>query len=165
MPEKIAVVNQTLPNGMARVVTDRRSGCGGCSPSKGCHSCLAAADKAEFEVRNPAGARNGDVVVIHQSTGALYTGAVLLYLLPIATMLIGALVGSTSANQSVVPIAGGIAGLVAGFLAVVLLSRHRRFRSWIVPRIVKIRHRGSPAPPVAKRPGHTPLSQGACCGR
>jgi sigma-E factor negative regulatory protein RseC len=154
---------------MAQVLTNRQSACGGCQADHGCRSCLATNDKAVFTVQNPAGALPGDLVVIQQSADAFYTGAVLLYLLPVVTMVAGALIGSQMAGTAAGDgtaraIIGGLLGLVGGFGLTLLLSRHRRFRNWIVPRITRIHRRRENAIAPAPPPTAPVVPRPSCCG-
>ena len=83
MAEHIGKVIQTEPGKYARVVTNRMGACGGCqSTPHGCQSCQMGT-RMESRVANPIGAVPGDLVKVHMSTTGLFTGAAMLYLLPI----------------------------------------------------------------------------------
>ena len=61
MAEHIGIVLEVDTEGYARVVSDRKSACGGCQPSgSGCHSCLANS-KMVSKVINPSSAGAGDI--------------------------------------------------------------------------------------------------------
>lgn len=47
----------------------------------------------ESRVANPVGARPGDLVELHLASGNFYTGAAILYLLPVVGVLLGAFLG------------------------------------------------------------------------
>jgi sigma-E factor negative regulatory protein RseC len=120
----------------AWVQTERRSSCGSCSARKGCGTGALAglfgARVHEVEVHNPVGAQPGDDVVVGISESLLVRGSAMLYLLPLLTLVGGALLAEGLAAQlelasSDLPaILGGAAGLAAGFLW--LRSRNRRWR-------------------------------------
>jgi len=83
MAEQIGIVIKNESDRYVQVVTDRRGACGGCqSTPHGCRSCLASA-KMESRVDNPLGAELGDLVKVHLSSSGHFTGAAILYLLPI----------------------------------------------------------------------------------
>ena len=143
MAEHIGIVIKKESNRYAQVVTDRKGACGGCeSTPHGCHSCLANG-KMESRVANPVGAEPGDVVKIRLSSGNLYTGAAVLYLLPILGLVLGAFTGvwaSTAYDLTEIfgSMAGAAAGLGIGLAAVIVLDRSPRFRSRIMPTITAV---------------------------
>lgn len=118
----------------AWVRTERRSSCGSCSARKGCGTgALAGVFSArahEVEVLNPIGAAPGDEVIVGISESMLVRGSAAVYLLPLLTLMAGALLAEGMAPQlglagSDAPaILGGAVGLAAGFLW--LYRRHRR---------------------------------------
>ena len=160
MGERIGIVVNNESNGMARVLTDRNSACGGChsGPSK-CHGCLTASTKLESEVINPIHARVGDVVRISIPPATLFKGAALMYLLPIASLILGAVGGLWSGGLwgwgSGASVVGGMAGLVLGFWAVARIGRSRRLRLQMTPTITAI---------VTSSDRSTTLLHGSCCG-
>jgi sigma-E factor negative regulatory protein RseC len=120
MAERIGLVIHTFDNNTAEVVTDRRNACGGCEHSKGCRSCLTSA-KMLSTVQNEVGARPGDVVVIHLTEAALWTGAFLLYIIPILWLITGAFFGASFGktwfgDESAAALIFGLLGLALGFL-------------------------------------------------
>ncbi len=114
----------------AWVVTERRSSCGSCSAQKGCGTGavagLFAAKPHEVKVHNPVGARPGDTVVIGISESLLLRGSVAVYLVPLLTMLAGGIVASQwgGGGGDALAAAGGLAGLVAGFVWLGWRNRH-----------------------------------------
>lgn len=138
MAEQIGIVVDNETNGLARVLTDRKGACGGChsGPSK-CRGCLTTSAKLESHVANPINAGIGDVVRITIDQRELFRGAALMYLLPIATLIVGAAGGFwwMSDTGSVL---GGLAGLGFGFGAVTRLGRSRRLSSRMTPQITAI---------------------------
>jgi sigma-E factor negative regulatory protein RseC len=163
MVEQIGIVIRTEPGSWATVQTDRKSACGGChsGPGGGCHGCLAGA-KFISRVSNPGGAKPGDVVQIAMRSEDLFKGAVLLYVLPIVTLLIGAFTGNWAAGLIGWPqVAGSILGAFTGVgIAVFLLIRIDRSnwtRKRLTPTVLGVLASGKPAAPSAEV-GH------ACCG-
>jgi sigma-E factor negative regulatory protein RseC len=110
----------------AWVQTERRSSCGSCSARKGCGTGALAglfgARLHEVEVHNPIGARPGDEVIVGISESLLVRGSLALYLLPLLSLVAGALLGEGLAPQlglrggEAPAILGGVAGLAGGLL-------------------------------------------------
>ena len=160
MAERIGIVLQDEMNGWARVVTDRKGGCGGChSSAGGCRTCLTDS-RVESRVINPINARSGDLVKISLPAASVYQGAALFYLLPIAGLILGAFGGlwiggwlgwGTSSGG----IAGALAGLAASVWAVVHLGRSPGLSRKLTPAITAV-VQSSGAPQERRHAG--------CCG-
>jgi len=122
MAGQIGVVTGIDPDGWTRVLTDRRGACGGCHSGNGggCRSCLAGA-KFESRVPNPMGAKQGDLVKVCMDSKNFFKGAALLYLLPVAALMVGALAGVWLAGQiGWQETTGGVLGAIAGLGIAVL---------------------------------------------
>ena len=159
MAEHIGIVIKTESGDYAQVVTDRKGACGGCqSTSAGCRSCLASA-KLESRVANPVSAKTGDLVKVHLSSSNLFTGAAILYLLPVLGLLLGAFTGVwASATFGLAEISGSIGGAIAGlgigYAAVIVLDRSPSIRRRIMPTITTI---------VTPRVGIPDVKKASCC--
>jgi len=144
MADKIGMVLQTEPGGWALVSTDRKGACSGCeSHPSACAVCLAGAQKMESRVANPIGARVGDMVKVHLASENIFTGAAILYLVPILSLLIGAFTGAWAAHFfGLQAVSGGLLGtligLIAGFGAVIGVDRSAVMRRRITPTITTI---------------------------
>jgi sigma-E factor negative regulatory protein RseC len=166
MAEQIGIIVENEANGLARVLTDRKGACGGChsGPSK-CHGCLSASGKIESHVLNAIDAGVGDVVQISISPKKLFQGAALLYLVPIATLITGAVTGLWWGGNmgwgDGASVLGGLGGLVLGFWAVARLGRSRKFSSRMTPVITAVvtpsEHSNQPAAHPVK-----PLQESCC---
>jgi len=160
MAEQIGIIQGIEVNGMARVLTDRQGACSGCHSGAGkCRSCLTTSGKLESEVINSIDAGVGDVVKITISQANLFKGAVIMYLLPIATLILGAVgglwLGGTSGWGDSGSVLGGLAGLVFGFWAVTRLGRSRRLSRQMTPTITAI---------VTASDNHMKKLHPSCCG-
>lgn len=113
----------------------RRTGCGRCDEPGGCGNGTLARIAREKTGRVRALNRDGlvlavgDHVVVGIPEDAMLRGAMLVYALPVACLLAGAVAGSlvagtvgTSLNAELASLAGAAAGLVAGFAGVRFLS-------------------------------------------
>jgi sigma-E factor negative regulatory protein RseC len=160
MAEQIGIIVENEANGLARVLTDRKGACGGChsGPSK-CRGCLSTSGKLESHVINAIDAGVGDVVKITIAPGNLFKGAAIMYLLPIATLILGAVgglwFGGASGWGDSGSVLGGLAGLVFGFWSVTRLGRSRRLRRQMTPTITAI---------VTASDNPLKKMQPSCCG-
>jgi len=160
MAEHIGIVVKKESNKYAQVVTDRKSACGGCqSTPHGCRSCLTSV-KMESRVANPLGAEPGDLVKIHLSSASLFTGAAILYLLPILGLLLGAFMGTWASavyglTELFGSIGGAAAGLCIGYAGVIVLDRSPRIRRRIMPTITAV---------LKPRIGMPDIKKASCCG-
>ncbi|MFP4272386.1 MAG: SoxR reducing system RseC family protein [Halothiobacillaceae bacterium] len=113
-------------DGFAWVETQRKQACGGCQARSGCgvgllHEALGIKARP-VRVIDPLGVKPGDEVVIALRDTALVSGAARVYLLPLAGMLGGAVLGHVLQGEAGA-ILLGIAGLMGGFALVARLGR------------------------------------------
>lgn len=161
MADNIGKVLQTEPGGWAIVSTDRKGACGGCeSHPSSCAGCLAGAPKMESRVANPIGARTGDLVKVHLASKSVFTGAAILYLVPILGILIGAFAGAWAAHFfGLQAVSGGLLGtligLIAGFAGVVAMDRSAGIKKKMTPTIMAV---------VAGEHKAADHRQASCCG-
>jgi len=101
---------------------------------------------AKVQALNPPAAAVGDTVTVGLHEGALLAVSALMYLLPLALLLAGALAAEFLARRIEVSgepltIAGGIAGLLAGFMLARLASRRVEHDARFQPVILRV-HKG-----------------------
>ncbi|MGB5985190.1 MAG: SoxR reducing system RseC family protein [Desulfobacterales bacterium] len=151
MATEEGIVTHIVSRDIVQVKTVRSSACKACSAR---HSCKPGeTQEMNVEVLNPLGAKPGDRVVLTFDTGNLLKATFLLYILPIAGLLAGAIVGNHLGGQwSMGPGArSGLSALIGfGGLFLTLLfvrkkgnqlGRQSRYR----PRVTRIL-RSFPAP-------------------
>lgn len=84
-------------DGVAEIVTQRRGSCGSCAARQGCGTSLLAAwlpqRQLSFHIVNDIDARVGDLVVVGLDERLLQRGSLLLYAVPLAGLLTGAITG------------------------------------------------------------------------
>lgn len=85
-----------VEDGKAWVRTTPTSACEGCSAKGSCHS---VGEEKEVRVLNSPGARVGDRIVLCMDTGPLLRATFLLYVVPILSLLFGALAGEWLARS------------------------------------------------------------------
>ncbi|UCF82064.1 MAG: SoxR reducing system RseC family protein [Desulfobacteraceae bacterium] len=122
-------------DGWARVVTKKSAACDRCKVSHCCASFGSASNRVVRAV-NKVGACAGDLVSISLSPGMLIKGAAILYLIPVAGLISGAVIGEGFSHIWAMGENGaaalfGFAGLFLGFILTALVSRlmfaHNRF--------------------------------------
>lgn len=120
--------------GIAEVAVLPQSACGSCSASNGCGTSLISSlfpeRNSRFKVKNTLGAQTGEQVTIGLHESALQSASLILYLVPLAGLIFGAMAGiylsqhlfhSTSELPAILL---GFSGMGAGFILVKHLVRH-----------------------------------------
>lgn len=142
MAQKNARVTNVNTEGWAEVLVERGDACNNCESSQFCHA-LSDCSKLKTTVRNQAGAKPGDLVTIQMNTQKVFKAAVILYLVPIAGMLAGAIAGNGFSSglgieQTFATIIFAFAGLGFGFLVPVAFSRRISANKRLTPVITRI---------------------------
>lgn len=122
MLETRAIVVQ-IDGQHAMVQANQGNGCGQCN-GKGCGtgklSQLFCSTPRQFQVDNPINATVGDEVIVSVMDGAVLRGIGLVYLLPLALLMAGAMLGSLNAVQDGqrdgFAAAGALIGLIGGYV-------------------------------------------------
>jgi len=114
-------------NGWAKVVAEKKNACSSCGASHSCHSSLSSS-KIVTKVLNTANAREGDLVSINLSSGTELKNAALTYLVPIAGLMAGAIIGAglnveLGINETSAAIPFSFVGLCLGFCITLFISR------------------------------------------
>jgi sigma-E factor negative regulatory protein RseC len=143
MSYRTGIVQKKEPGGYAQVVTERKTVCGKCHHRKlVCYGCLLS-PKIVGRVANPVGAEAGDTVKIYLSTGKLLLAAGIFYLVPIFTLLMGALLGgyvseTVEVSETASSIWGAAVGLSIGMIFVTVWGRVNRIIKMFQPVITSI---------------------------
>ena len=114
-------------NGWAKVVAEKKNACSHCGASHSCHSSLSNS-KIVTKVLNTANAREGDLVSINLSSGTVLKNAALTYLIPIAGLMAGAIIGAglnvkLAISETSAAIPFSLVGLCLGFCITLFISR------------------------------------------
>lgn len=137
-----AVVTKLLPNNMAEVAVARTTACGGNCGS--CESCIFQSE-LKTSARNLVGARPGQKVVIESKSSAVYKAAMLVYVLPIALVVLGYLLAYLAGAAEGLCVAAAFAGLVIGAVIVVMSQRLKNHENDISFDIVQLMETGEKA--------------------
>ena len=149
MPYKKGFVVKTDTDGWAEVITDKLDACAACATARNCPSSCKST-RMVTRVFNQAGAHEGDMVSIYLSTGSVLRSAALLYLIPVACLTIGALIGAgisdkLAIDESISALLFGLTGLSVGFVSLAQFSKKISTKSRLMPTIAR-------CPPERPRP-------------
>lgn len=133
MLETRAIIVQ-LQGHEAIVEAKNSGGCASCSSEGGCSSSklskMLCREPRQFRVINAAQAQVGDEVEVVLADGILLRGVTAVYLLPVALLIAGGMLGAhwadTTAARDGYAFIGALSGLLIGALAARFLTRHHR---------------------------------------
>ena len=104
----------------ATLEIERKTACGLCGQTRGCGNSiwgkLFAHQSTAFKAQNRINAKVGDSVIVGIYESALLKSALLLYIVPLATMLIGAILATQIRDTNGYAMLGALIGLVLGFV-------------------------------------------------
>ena len=104
----------------ATLEIERKTACGLCGQTRGCGNSLwgkiFAHKSTAFKAQNRINAKVGDSVIVGISESALLKSAFLLYMVPLATMFIGAILATRLYDSNGYAMLGAALGLVIGFV-------------------------------------------------
>ncbi len=136
MIEETALVIRSGP-GYAEVRPGKRSACGSCSAKGGCGTALVAGllgrrRNNTLRLADPLGTRPGERVVLGIDEAAMVRASLLLYGLPLVTLLAGMIAGQSLAGE-----AGAFVGGGSAFAATLLGLRLRGVGRFARPVILR----------------------------
>ena len=104
----------------ATLEIERKTACGLCGQTRGCGNSiwgrLFGHQTTAFKAQNRINAKVGDSVIVGINEKALLKSAWLLYILPLVTLFIGAILASQLRQTDGITILGAAIGLVLGLL-------------------------------------------------
>jgi sigma-E factor negative regulatory protein RseC len=105
---------------IATLEIERKTACGLCGKTRGCGNAiwgkLFAHQPAAFKAQNLIHAHVGQSVIVGINEKALLKSALLLYLLPLMTMLIAAIIAIQVSNTDMSAMIGAVIGLFFGLI-------------------------------------------------
>jgi sigma-E factor negative regulatory protein RseC len=131
-----------LESATAWVTTTRTSACETCTAKSACRT-LGGGKEMEVEAINLVGAKMGDWVVLGFETSALVKISFLVYIVPIISMIIGALIGQKIAlsyhyNGSVLSAIMGFLFFFLAFLFIKSAGNKMAKKNEYQPKIIRI---------------------------
>ena len=104
----------------ATLEIERKTACGLCGQTRGCGNSiwgkLFGHQTTAFKAQNRINAKVGDSVIVGINEKALLKSALLLYILPLVTLFVGAILASQLWQTDASTMLGAIVGLVLGLL-------------------------------------------------
>ncbi len=137
--------------GIARVRVDRSTACGSCQARAACGkglSQMAGRRSHEVDARCEQPVQVGDTVVLGVEESLLVQGALLVYLLPLAALLAGALLGAWLQNGEGWSIALGFAGFALAAVFLRLRNRKLAAQSCLLPQVLRVTGQAVPGEAV-----------------
>ena len=144
MAQEKGLVTNATDDGWAQVETDRNDSCSHCSS---CHVSFGCNSEMTINAINRVGAGVGDLVSLQLGSGTIMKSAAILYLIPVAGLIVGAFIGdelstSLSINKTSAVAFLSIGGLIIGYIITTLISRWMSARKTLSPIITRIIRRG-----------------------
>ncbi len=119
-----AIVEGLTANGDAMVRVYQKSACAhDCSE---CAGICGAKKTITVQARNPLRARPGDLVTVETLTKRIIQAAALVYLLPLAVLLLSCVLGYVLGGSETVQALAGVGGLVLGCACAAAVNRFVR---------------------------------------
>ena len=119
-----AIVEKLETNGDALVRVFQKSACGhDCSD---CAGVCGAKRTITVQARNPLQARPGDMVTVETGTRHILRAAALVYLLPLAVLLLCSILGYALGGSETVQALAGLGGLLLGCVCAFAINRFIR---------------------------------------
>jgi sigma-E factor negative regulatory protein RseC len=104
----------------ATLEIERKTACGLCGQTRGCGNSiwgkLFAHQSTAFKAQNRINAKVGDSVIVGINETALLKSALLLYVVPLVTLFIGAILAAQIKQSDASEMIGAAVGLVLGLL-------------------------------------------------
>ncbi len=104
----------------ATLEIERKTACGLCGQTRGCGNSiwgkLFAHQSTAFKAHNRINAKVGDSVIVGINETALLKSALLLYIVPLVTLFIGAILAAQFKQSDASEMIGAAVGLVLGLL-------------------------------------------------
>jgi sigma-E factor negative regulatory protein RseC len=150
MAEEKGLVTSITDDGWAQVETDRNDA------TSYCASCrVSFGGNSEMSIRaiNRAGAKVGDLVYIHLGSRTIMKSAAILYLIPVAGLIVGAFAGKSVGASSTLTETSAVAlfsitGFIVGFIITTVISKWMSVRRTLAPVITRIIRRGGVDSPL-----------------
>lgn len=126
----------------ATLEIERKSACGLCGQTRGCGNSiwgkLFSHQSTAFKAQNHINAKVGQSVIVGINESALLKSALLLYILPLVTLFLGAILATKINPDDASAMIGAVVGLVLGLLWVKGHTMSSRYFSLQQPVILRL---------------------------
>jgi sigma-E factor negative regulatory protein RseC len=116
----ILSLNSDVSNPTVTLEIERKTACGLCGKTRGCGNSIWGKlfnhQSNAFKAQNNINANVGDSVIVGINESALLKSALLLYMVPLATLFLGAILAMQIQNSNGAIMLGAALGLVLGFV-------------------------------------------------
>jgi sigma-E factor negative regulatory protein RseC len=134
--------SQTENPPMATIEIVRKTACGLCGQTQGCGNAfwgkLFAHKAMSFQAQNTIDAQVGQSVIVGIDETAVMKSALILYLLPLVTMLFGAILAAHIVDTDAMAMIGAAIGLVVGYFWVKAHIAGRVYYQKHQPKILRL---------------------------
>ncbi len=121
---------------------ERKTACGLCGQTRGCGNSiwgkLFGHQTTAFKAQNRINAKVGESVMVGIDEKAMLKSALLLYVLPLTTLFIGALLAASFWNKDGITMLGAVTGLTLGLLWVKCHTISNRYFNLQQPVILRL---------------------------
>ena len=123
-----AIVTRILPNSMAEVVVTRSTACG-----NNCGSCESCIFQSELKAiaKNSIHAKPGQRVIISSRSSAVFSAAILVYILPLLFVIAGFSIASLLGAGEGIAILSAFIFLVLSAVLLVIIQKRRGYKNQI----------------------------------
>ena len=140
--ERAVILSLDNASSNATLEIERKTACGLCGQTRGCGNSiwgkLFAHQSSAFKAQNRINAKVGDSVIVGINEQALLKSAVLLYIVPLVTLFIGAILMQQIFKTNAYAMLGALLGLVLGLLWVkghTMSSRYFKLQQPVILRL------------------------------
>lgn len=138
----LAVEPQEDNQSLATIEVVRKSACGICGKTRGCGNAIwgkiFAHKMTSFKAKNSINAQVGQSVIVGIDEQAVMKSALLLYLVPLVTMLIGSILVSQLNASNLAAMLGAASGLLVGYFWVKAHIEGRAYYQSQQPKILRL---------------------------
>jgi sigma-E factor negative regulatory protein RseC len=127
---------------IATIEVVRKTACGLCGQTRGCGNAvwgkLFAHKTTSFKAQNTIDAKTGQSVIVGIDEKALMKSALILYILPLVTMFIGAILALQVSNSDLAAMFGAVVGVLLGYFWVKAHTEARAYYQSHQPKILRL---------------------------
>ena len=138
----LSTENHSENQSIATIEVVRKTACGLCGKTRGCGNAvwgkIFAHKTTSFKAQNTIDAKVGQSVIVGIDESALMKSALLIYMVPLATMLIGAILVSLVSSSDVAAMLGAVAGVIIGYFWVKAHTTGRAYYQSHQPKILRL---------------------------